>query len=347
MAKLRVAVLMGGASTEREVSLSSGTMIVKNLDPTKYEAFPVEFSDLLGSPARVAELKAQADFVFLALHGGLGEDGTVQGLLDAIGLPYQGSGVLASALAMNKTRAKSVYGDMGIPQARGLDFKRLPNGEWQRGVSPLHPAGVETYLPEAISALVGETLGWNLILKGANQGSTIGLTLVKDPAEFWAGMARILAFDAEVLVEERLPGLECTAGVIGGARLRALPLIEIIPKTGDLFDYAAKYTTGGSDEICPARLAPELTAEIQALARLAHRGLGCWGYSRSDFMIVEGQPYILETNTLPGMTEHSLIPKAARQDGLMMPELLDQLIGWGLERAAAAPAAASHPEAVG
>jgi D-alanine-D-alanine ligase len=210
----------------------------------------------------------------------------------------------------------------------------------------LHPAGVETYSPDEITRLVGETLGWNLILKGANQGSTIGLTLVKDPAEFWAGMARILAFDAEVLVEERLPGLETTAGVIGGARLRALPLIEIIPKTGDLFDYAAKYTTGGSDEICPARIDAELTAQIQALARLAHRGLGCWGYSRSDFMIVEGKPYILETNTLPGMTEHSLIPKAARQAGIMMPDLLDRLIAWGLERSAPARPA-SHPEVVG
>lgn len=332
MSKLRVAVLQGGSSSEREVSLRSGQMILKNLDPGKYEAFAVDFSDVLGSAAAVAALAERADFVFLALHGGLGEDGTVQGLLDAVGLPYNGSGVMASALAMNKVRSKAVYRDMGIPQARGVDFRYLAPGKLQRGLSPLFAGHDELLTPEALAALVGSSLGWELVLKGVSQGSTIGLTLVSTEAEFWPGVERILPFDAEVLAEERLNGLEVTAPVIGNADLTALPLVEIRPKASALFDYEAKYTSGASEEICPARLDAELTREIQYLARLAHRGLGCWGYSRSDFIIRDGRPYILETNTLPGMTENSLLPQAARAAGMMMPELLDQLIAWGLER---------------
>jgi D-alanine-D-alanine ligase len=170
-----------------------------------------------------------------------------------------------------------------------------------------------------------------VVIKGATQGSTLGLAVVRSQEAFLPALLETVAFDPELLIEERLPGKEVTAGIIGGADLQALPLIEIRPKAGELFDYEAKYTAGASEEICPAPIDAELTAEIQRLSLAAHHALGCHGLSRSDFMIVDGKPYILETNTLPGLTENSLIPMAARAAGIMLPELLDRLIGWGLE----------------
>jgi D-alanine-D-alanine ligase len=333
--KLRVAVLMGGPSSEREVSLRSGQMVLKYLDPTRYESFAVDLNDLLGQPQAIAEMARRTDFVFSALHGRLGEDGTVQGLLESLGLPYQGSDVAASALAMNKVRSKAVYRDMGIPQARALDFRYLGDSQWMRGISPEFAGLPLTPLSEPqVEAIVAKTLGFDLIVKGSTQGSTLGLAVVREAAEFWPAMHATVAFDRELLLEERLPGTEVTAGVIGGSQLQALPLIEIRPKGGDLFDYEAKYTIGASLEICPAPIDQDLAAQIQALALGAHHALGCWGLSRSDFMIKDGKPYILETNTLPGLTENSLIPMAARAAGIMLPELLDRLIGWGLERRA-------------
>lgn len=346
MEKLRVAVLMGGPSSEREVSLRSAQMMLNYLDPTRYEAFGVELNDLLGRAEAIADLARRADFVFSALHGRWGEDGTVQGMLEVLGIPYQGSDVAASALAMNKVRAKSVYRDMGIPQARGLDFRTAGDGRWLRGLSPLFggPA-VETWDDARMEAFVGEQLGWNIVLKGATQGSTLGLEMVSKQEEFLPAMRRLLAYDHEILIEERISGMELTAGVLGGHEPFALPVIEIRPRASELFDYEAKYTAGACEEICPAPISPELAAEVQALALAAHQALGCWGVSRSDFMVRDGKPYILETNTLPGFTENSLVPMAARTAGIMLPELLDRLIGWGLERRARSKPANGAPAA--
>jgi D-alanine-D-alanine ligase len=221
---------------------------------------------------------------------------------------------------------------MGLPQARSLDF-RFVAGAWQRGISPLF--GDEPLRPlddAAVEQLVGKVLGFEVVIKGATQGSTLGLAVVRDQAQFLPALRATLPYDKELLIEERLAGTEVTASVLGGDELQALPLIEIRPKAGELFDYEAKYTAGASDEICPAPLDEALTREIQQLAIAAHHALGCWGLSRSDFMIVDGKPYILETNTLPGFTENSLFPMASRNAGIMLPELLDRLIGWGLER---------------
>jgi D-alanine-D-alanine ligase len=256
----------------------------------------------------------------------------VQGILELWGLPYYGSGVLASALALNKVRSKSVYRELGLLQARSLDFKRLGPDVWQRGLSPLFGDAPETLSTEALTALVAGTIGFDVMVKGASQGSTLGLAMVKEREAFWPAVAGVLAVDPEILVEERVSGIEVTAGVIGGYELKALPLIEIRPKASDLFDYEAKYTPGASEEICPARLNETLTSHIQRLALRAHRGLGCWGVSRSDFIITGDEAYILETNTLPGLTENSLIPMAAREGGLMLPDLLDRFIEWGLLR---------------
>jgi D-alanine-D-alanine ligase len=338
MGKLRVAVLMGGPSSEREVSLRSGQMVLKNLDPERYDAFAVDLDELLAAPVAIAGLAERADFVFLALHGRWGEDGTVQGLLDVLGLPYQGSGVMASALAMNKVRAKAVYHELGLPQARWLDWRRVEGGRFVRGCAALHgEAPLEALTAEEVEARTWTTLGGDLVLKGATQGSTLGLAMVDRREAFAAGLAAVAEADDEVLIEERIRGLELTAGVLGDAQPLALPLIEIRPRTSDTFDYEAKYTPGATDEICPARLDEATTAQVQELARRAHHGLGCTGASRSDFMLRDGVAYILETNTLPGLTEGSLLPQAARAAGIMMPELLDRLVQAGLARLARAP----------
>ena len=335
MSKLRVAVLMGGPSSEREVSLRSGQMVLNNLDPGRYAPFSIDLNDLLGSPEAIVDLAHRADFVFLALHGRWGEDGTVQGLLEVLGLPYYGPGVAASAIAMNKVRAKALYRDLDIPQARWLDWRRQPDGRWLRGNSPLHAGRpLAPIAAEAVASAVFEALGHDLVIKGATQGSTLGLAMVEGEDAFQAGLAAVAAIDDEILIEERIRGMELTAGVIGGDEPVALPLVEIRPQASDTFDYEAKYTPGASLEICPAPIDAALTARVQALARLAHHALGCWGVSRSDFMVRAGEPYILETNTLPGLTEGSLLPQAARAAGLMLPVLLDRQIAWGLERRA-------------
>lgn len=334
--KLRVAVLMGGPSAEREVSLKTGAMVLSSLDAERYAAFPFEATDLLGNPEAIARLAREADFAFLALHGSFGEDGTVQGLLDALGIPYQGSGVLASASALHKAIAKAVLRESGVPVARGLDFVAAPEGTWCAGRSadfgPNRPH--ETLSPESaarmLEACVPGSMGY--VVKGASQGSTLGLELIDDAGQLPAALASILRLDPDVVVEERLSGRELTCGVLGGAEPWALPVIEIRPKAAKHFDFEAKYTPGASDELCPAPISEEDTAKVQALALLAHQAFGCWGLSRTDFILTESGPVALETNTLPGFTETSLVPLAARSVGIPFPELLDKLIAWGLER---------------
>lgn len=338
---------MGGPSSEREVSLRSGQMVLKNLAPEQYAAFGVELNELLDSATAIAELAARADFVFLALHGRLGEDGTIQGLLDALGLPYQGSGVMASAIAMNKVRSKSVYAELGIPQARWLDWRHLGDGRWQRGNAARHAErGLEALTELELAQICCAELGEDLVLKGASQGSTLGLAMVQGQPAFAPALREVAPYDDEILVEERIRGLEVTASVLGGSAPLALPLVEIRPRTRDVFDYEAKYTPGATDEICPARIPADLTAAVQHLALRAHHGIGCEGASRSDFILRDGQPYILETNTLPGLTEGSLLPQAARAAGIMMPVLLDRLVSDGLQRAARrSTRRAEHPQA--
>lgn len=334
--KLRVAVLMGGPSAEREVSLKTGAKVLASLDPERYEAFAFEASELVGQPEAIARLVQSADFAFLALHGSFGEDGTVQGLLDALGLPYQGSGVLASATALHKAIAKAVLREAGVPVARGLDFSAAPNGMWRAGRSAdFGPhRSHETFSPETAGRLLEACLpgGQGYVVKGASQGSTLGLALIDEASQLPKALAEVGKMDPDVVVEERLSGRELTCGVLGGSEPWALPVVEIRPKAADHFDYEAKYTPGASDELCPAPISAEDTEKVQALALLAHQALGCWGLSRTDFILTERGPVALETNTLPGFTETSLVPLAARASGIAFPQLLDQLIGWGLDR---------------
>lgn len=249
---------------------------------------------------------AGIDVAFLALHGKFGEDGTVQGFLDLIGVPYTGSGVLASALAMDKVMAKVVLSAAGIPTPRGIHVRR---GE-RFDAAGLRPP---------------------LVVKPSKQGSSVGMRMVTRLADLESAVDEALRHDDEALVEQRIVGTEVTVGVIGNDALEALPVVEIVPKN-DFFDYGAKYDPAQCEEICPARIPNELAARAQDLAIRSHRALRCAGYSRTDLMLGPDGPVVLEVNTLPGMTMNSLLPKAAAAAGVPFGELLDRIVRLALER---------------
>ncbi len=308
MAKLRVAVLLGGSSSERPVSLKSGGAVLKNLDPARYEAVPLDPSTDL---VRLIQEAPRLDVALVMLHGRGGEDGSVQGLLDLLGLPYQCAGVLGCALAMDKPMAKDRYRLAGLPVAPDVVLRR---GE-----------------PNPAARVLAE-LGLPVVVKPAREGSSFGITVVRQEPDLAPALAAAFSLDAVVLVEKFLPGREVTAAVLGNDELQALPLVEIIP--GDkyrFFDYEAKYTPGASREICPAPLDEATTRRVQELGLQAHQALGLKGYSRSDFILSQQGPVLLETNTIPGMTETSLLPQAAAAAGLDFPALVDRLIQLALD----------------
>lgn len=307
--RLKVALLLGGDSSEREVSLSSGKAVLKALDPEKYEVATYDPSTDLH---RLVKDAAHIDVAVVMLHGRGGEDGCIQGFLDSLGVPYQCAGVMGCAVAMNKTRSKALFRQAGLPVAEDVLVLR---GEAEPEKKIL--AGID--LP--------------VIIKPANEGSSVGITIVHRPEDLAPALELAFSHDEEVLAEAYLKGLEVTAGVLGNRELTALPLVEIIPtEKYAFFDYEAKYIPGASTEICPARVGGELTAHIQELAVEAHRCLGLTGYSRADFILTEEGPVLLEVNTIPGMTETSLLPQAAAQAGMDFPALMDRLIELALER---------------
>jgi len=306
---LRVAVLYGGKSSERDVSIASGNQVMRSLDPARYRVIGYDLRDDL--PRLVAEAPS-IDVALIILHGRFGEDGTVQGMLELLGIPYQGSGVLGSALAMNKKLTKFMYRQAGLPVARDWTVSR----------------GRSFSAKDLI-----EDLGFPLVIKPNQEGSSFGVTIVRDKVQLGEGLEKAFQLDEEVLVEEYLAGREITCGVLGNAELQALPLVEIIPTENyDFFDYEAKYKEGASREICPAPVSPEITRQAQEYGIRAHQVLGLRGYSRTD-MIVRGEKIILlETNTIPGMTRTSLFPQAAQAAGLTFGALLDRLIELALEK---------------
>jgi len=306
---LRLALIAGGKSSEREVSLKSGAQVYQALNQDRYD---IRRYDPLTDLERLVREAKELDAALIIMHGRGGEDGSMQGLLDLLEIPYQGSGVLASALAMNKELSKAMYRQAGLKVPRALIFDR---------------AGAPS--PQEIA--VG--LGLPVVIKPVNEGSSIGISKAPTPEALSTGLAAAFALDNRVLVEEFIQGTEVTGGVLGNARLQALPLVEIIPaSTYAFFDYEAKYQPGASEEICPARLDPELTRRAQACALTAHKALGCRGYSRTDMMIREQEIYVLETNTIPGMTATSLFPQGAKAAGLDFQDLLDTLINLALEK---------------
>lgn len=308
MTKLSIALLSGGISSERDVSIASGNQVYEVLDRDKYEV--IRYDPKTDLPKLVADA-ASIDAALIILHGPYGEDGTVQGLLDLLDIPYQGSGVLGSAISMNKLVSKQLYKNAGIPVAPDMTFKSIDL--------------IET-------RAVVDQLGMPLVIKPVTSGSSIGLSIVKSEDALNDALEKAFAEDHEVLIESYIKGVELTGGVIGNEELQALPIVEIIPgKEFDFFDYTAKYTPGATEEICPARIDEATTQKAQSYAKMAHRALCCKGYSRTDMILADGELYVLETNTIPGMTPTSLLPQAAQAAGIDFSRLLDKLIEFSLE----------------
>ena len=298
----RVALLAGGKSGEREISLASGEGARHALEEAGFDVTVLD-------PAEKEDLKrlidGPFDVAFLCLHGKYGEDGTMQGLLEIIGLPYTGSGVWSSALAMDKAKAKVYYERDGIPTPPSI---------------VLH-AGEEFAAADVIRAL-----GSHCVVKPGTEGSALGVYIVEGAEAVADAVKKALEIDDEVLIERYIKGKELTVAVIGGDHPQALPIIEIVPKS-DFYDFESKYAPGGSQHLCPAPLAPDVAAMVQDLAVRAHESLSCRGMSRSDFILEEdGSCWTLETNTIPGMTGTSLLPDAARAAGMSFPELCTKLI---------------------
>jgi D-alanine-D-alanine ligase len=301
--KIRLALVAGGKSGEREVSLAGAKEVEKALSREKYE---VHRYDPATDLARLAADADKIDAAFILLHGPLGEDGTMQGFLDLLGVPYQGAGVLGSALAMDKNLAKILYQQAGLTVAAW---------EMARPDDQINPCRLL------------ERLSLPVVIKPIRQGSSLGMSLAASEEDLVQGLAKAFGYDSEVMVEQYVRGREITGGVLGNRELTALPIVEIIPgEEYKFFDYDAKYKKGASREVCPAELPPEITARAQAIALAAHRALQLKGYSRTDMIVSGDSIYVLETNTIPGMTPTSLLPQAAAAHGLSFAALLDRLI---------------------
>jgi D-alanine-D-alanine ligase len=297
----KVGVLFGGRSAEREVSLMSGGGVLKALQDKGVDAHGFD-------PAirTLAELAAEKfDLVFIALHGRYGEDGTMQGVLEQMGIPYTGSGVLASAIAMDKAMTKRIWlsGGLSTPKFTMLNA----DSDWQA---------------------VADTLGLPLIVKPAHEGSSLGLTKVLSVEQLSAAYALAARLDRAVMAEEFITGIELTCPVIGtGDEARAWPLIQIIAPDAN-YDYQHKYFSDDTKYLCPCGLPTEQEQEIQALVLASYRLLGCRGWSRADVMLraTDNRPFLLEMNTSPGMTAHSLVPMSARAAGFSYEDLCIEIL---------------------
>lgn len=326
---MKIAVLMGGTSSEREVSLSSGSAIVKALRERGHDVATVDTAhgfipreqegDLLpggvkSAPpaaiedalplmelAQVPELRT-AEIAFLALHGGDGEDGTIQALLELMDLPYTGSGPLGSGIAMDKDIAKRLLRDAQVPT--------LP---WRVARAPEYAYDADT---------IEDLVGLPCVVKPSKQGSSVGIHIVHERADLEAAVRDAAQYDTEVMIERFAKGRELTVGVFGD---QALPPVEIRPKKG-IYDYESKYTPGMTEYLCPAPLDEEVVAQIQAYALRAFKVLKLRGYARIDFILAKEQLWCLEANTLPGMTATSLLPKAAAAAGIPFPDLCERIV---------------------
>jgi D-alanine-D-alanine ligase len=307
--KMTIGLLAGGKSGEREVSLSGAAICAEALDTTRFDVRRYDPATDLAALVSDAHL---LDFVFILLHGRFGEDGSVQGLLDLLGVAYQGAGILGSALAMDKHVAKTLYQSADIPVA---PWRTIRRGD------------------EVDGAGIAAEFGLPMVIKPVREGSSLGLTIAGTVDQILAGIEQALAIDERVMVERYVSGREITVGVLGNSVPEPLPVIEIIPGDDyEFFDYNAKYLPGASQEICPADIDPELRDAAQRYAVTAHQVLELTGYSRTDMIIDEdNRIVVLETNTIPGMTQTSLFPQAAQAYGLDYGAMLERLIELGLE----------------
>jgi len=292
---MRVAVLMGGKSSEREISLRSGKAVTHALLKKGIEVIPL---DVAGNWER-AIIKKDIDIAFIALHGKYGEDGTVQSLLEKLNILYTGSGVEASRIAFDKVCAKEIFLRENIPTP---DFYVLDGTSGSR---------------------VGEGhINVPLVVKPAREGSAIGVSIVKEEKEFQPALKKAMKYDSKVLIERYVKGKEITVGILNGA---ALPVVEIHSKR-DFFDFEAKYTAELHEFIIPAPLEKKIFNRVQEISLRSHDVLGCSGFSRVDLILSEGEPYVLEVNTIPGLTDVSLFPAAAKAAGIDFPELCQKII---------------------
>ncbi len=297
--KKNVLVLSGGASSEYNVSLSSGQEVVKNLDKEKYN---VDFLILpkKGNFDLGIFKNRKPDVVFIAIHGLYGEDGKIQGMLELMKIPYTGSGVLASSLGMDKLIFRKL-----------LDSQKIKYPKFQVNSSK----GLK---------------GGKFFVKPHDQGSSIGVTFVENKSKLNEAIRFAKKYSPIVLVDEYIDGLELTCPVLGNDEPIALPVIEIVPN-GTFFDYKSKYSDGGAEEIVPARISKSMTKRIQKIAVDVYKLVGCSGFGRVDFILRKSTPYVLEINTIPGMTPNSLFPKSAREFGLTYQQLLDKIIDYAIK----------------
>jgi D-alanine-D-alanine ligase len=300
---LNITVMLGGPSAEREVSLRSGASVAKALRSLGHRV------NELDPREPDWDLPKGTQVVFLVLHGTYGEDGTVQRRLESIGVPYTGCGPEASRLGFDKSLSKQRFLAAGVPTAR-FTVIDSPTARWP--------------------------MGWNppVVLKPVRQGSSVGLQFVERVADWSRALAEALRYDSRVLMEEKINGRETTVGILAG---RALPVVEVRPKSG-AYDYQNKYTPGNTDYLCPAPFDEAATARIQAAALLAFEAIGGRDYGRVDVMVrPNGEPVVLEVNTLPGMTQTSLLPKAAAAAGLDYAQLCQRMVDLALDRPGASP----------
>jgi D-alanine-D-alanine ligase len=294
----KIGVLLGGLSSEREVSLASGNAILEALKEKGYHAVAID----VGRDAAIRIHELGIDLAFIALHGKFGEDGAIQGMLEMMGIPFTGSGILASAVGMNKTVSKQVF------RSRGLDvgpYEVIHTGEAER------------------IAKVIDQIRYPVVIKPHSEGSSVGVSLVFKKEDVARAVELAFQYGREILVEKFIKGKEVQVGILGD---RALGAIEIVPKRA-FYDYAAKYEQGMSDHFFPARIPEAVYNKTLEAGLAAHRAIGCRGYSRVDFIIDEkGVPYILEVNTLPGMTATSLLPEIARGVGISFPDLVEEIL---------------------
>lgn len=308
MKKINIALLFGGISSEREVSIKSGEEVYKSLDKNKYHV--VHYDPKTDLPQLIRDTP-DIDAALIIMHGAYGEDGTIQGLLELLHIPYQGSGVLGSALAINKLAAKHMYEKAGI---------RVPPYRVIRKNETIRPE-------EGI-----KDIGLPLVIKPLTGGSSIGMSIAASADEVDAAIKLAFEYDDTLLLEKYIKGRELTCGVIGNDAIEALPIIEIVPgQQHAFFNYKAKYTSGEASEICPADIPENIAEQVRRYAITAHQALFCKGYSRTDMIWTQDHLYVLETNTIPGMTPNSLLPLAARTAGYDFGQLLDKLIELALE----------------
>jgi len=336
--KMRIAVLLGGDSAERDVSIASAAGVMEALRNRGHEVRPVDPAlpeGMQGDPAsaKIGEKPPEAigkiqcgkafewltgdgisgaDVVFIALHGGSGEDGTVQALLEAAGAVYTGTGILGSALAMNKDRAKALFREAGVQTAPHILVRRVEGADIQR-----------------VTGGIEKGPGFPAVVKPNCQGSSVGFSFVPEPSKLGGALELGFRFGDDLMIERFVPGREMTVAVLDGA---ALPVVEIIP-AGGFYDYKSKYTKGSSRYEAPAAIPKEWAARLMREALLACEALSCRDYARVDFRVDErGEPFCLEVNTLPGMTKLSLVPMAAAQAGISFGDLVEKICVMALER---------------